>query len=478
MTASPLMASLDASVATALTNASSVEAEQAVIGGILYNPAAFARASEFVTAEDFSEGVHRRIFAAMADLVAGGRALSIPMLKVAIGDLDIADGVTVGAYLARCAAGAMPGVMFVEYVKSVRDLAMRRRLIDIAATAIATAGAEGFGFKTPALASQIVADLDEIASSEQPATMRRVQISDAACEAIRQTIDLGEGKAGRGLSTGLRDLDEVLGGLERGQGSVLAGRPSMGKTAIAVDLSLNVSKAGYGVFYVSLEMGGVPLAQRALASMVYDDARSRPIHYSSIARGLRSKAEIDRLERAAHDLSRVKFIIEQQAHLSVSQITARVRQAKAALELEGVDLALVVVDHLGLVASSSRYKGDRVREIGEISSSLHAMARECDVHVMMLSQLSRAIESREDKRPQLHDLRESGEIEQNADAVMGVFREAYYLERGAQTAETMSRLEIVRNQIEIGVLKNRQGPTGPVRLFADIACNAIRGLAP
>jgi replicative DNA helicase len=213
-----------------------------------------------------------------------------------------------------------------------------------------------------------------------------------------------------------------------------------------------------------------------MSMAVFDDYGSSPVPFYRIAKGDVPDSDMPRLEEAAANLRDVPFWIEQKAGLNVAQIAARTRNAKLAMENRGIQLALVVVDHLGLVAPSGRYRGDRVREIGEISINLHSLARECGVHVMMLSQLSRAIESREDKRPQLHDLRESGEIEQNADQVMGVYREAYYLSKQDQTPEVISRLAEVGKLVEIGILKNRQGPVGQAVLFADMGSNAIREL--
>ncbi len=216
--------------------------------------------------------------------------------------------------------------------------------------------------------------------------MRRVSIGESARDAFVGCVEVKEGKPSRGLRTGLADLDTMIGGLERGAGLVLAGRPSMFKTGVAVEIARNVAKSGKGVFYVSLEMGAGLLAQRALSSVAYDDGGA-PIQYTRIAAGRVSGREVERLERASAELDRLPFIIEQQPGLTVSQIGARVRRAIIQQKERGVDLALVIVDHIGLVGASSRYRGDRVREIGEISANLHALARETDTHVMMLSQL-------------------------------------------------------------------------------------------
>jgi replicative DNA helicase len=316
--------------------------------------------------------------------------------------------------------------------------------------------------------------LDEIATADIAPTLRAVSLGEAGRRAYSAAVDASNGAPTRGIPTGLAGLDATIGSLERGQGSILAARPSMGKTLLALQIAMNAAQAAHGVVYFSHEMGDIPLAQRALVAVMFDDASGGdPVAYSRIARGRLSGLGIERLDRASAALDAYPLRIEPQPGLSVSQIAARTRQAKKLFEASGTELGLIVVDHIGLVGASSRYAGDRVREIGEISGALHAVAREHDVHVLMLCQLSRAIESRADKRPQLHDLRESGEIEQNADLVMGVYREAYYLERSGSPEDAL-RLPDFENVAEIGVLKNRQGPTGTVNLFVDLAANAAR----
>lgn len=453
-----------------------IEAEQAVLGCILIWPESYLAASQVIKVEHFAEPLHQRIYEIAGALVAEGKVPSPITIKTYLGNQAVSESMNASQYLAHLAACAMPAASVSGAASLVVDLAARRRIISIAEEAIAVAYDTPVGTRADQVASDAVSALDEIAIMGVSESMRRSTIGQAARKAIDSSARRKAGEPVRGVSTGLMTLDAMLGALERKQGSVLAGRPSMGKTACAVAMAMSAADAGAGVLYISLEMGDVPLAQRAMASKCFGQGPG--IEYSRIARGRVSEQEIGRLDIASRHLDRLPFLIEQQPGLSVSQISARARQAASYMASKGRELELVVVDHLGLVGASSRYKGDRVREIGEISAGLHGLAKELDVHVMMLSQLSRAIESRDDKRPQLHDLRESGELEQNADVVMGVYREAYYLERkGNRTIEEDGRLIACENELEIGVLKNRQGPTGPARLFCNIGCNAVKDLA-
>lgn len=462
-------------VVEAIMAATNIECEQTVLGAIIVAPRLFQPIADILNPEDFSENLHCRIFECMADLAAQGKPISLLMLKAGIGDADLG-GISLSQYLARCASEAPVMQGAIELARTVRDLAMRRRLVHISADAIQAAKAARMTVRTSELASQVVAALDEVASADDPATMKAISLADAGASVIAGVHAAKEGTGTHGLQTGLKTLDAMVGGLRAGEGSVLAARPSMGKSAVALEVSYNIAAAGKAVFYVSLEMGGAKLAERVMSSLCFSQFSRDPIPYTRIAKGLISDSEMGRLEDAAAHLRDVPFLIEQKPGLTVAQIAARVRRARLMFESAGRELELVVIDHLGLIAPSGRYRGDRVREIGEISTNLHAVARECGVHVMMLCQLSRAIESREDKRPQLHDLRESGEIEQNADLVMGLFREDYYLSRVEQTADVQSKRAEVGHLLEVGVLKNRQGPTGQVVLFADMASNAVREL--
>lgn len=218
-------------------------------------------------------------------------------------------------------------------------------------------------------------------------------------------------------------------------------------------------------------MGANPLATRVLSLVTAE--RGAGVPYFRLAKGQVSAAELAAVEQASIELDALPLVIEQRPGLTVTQIVGKARQVAQQFAAQGMGLGLVVVDHLGLVRPSSRYSGLRTLEVGEISAGLQALARELDVHCLALSQLNRNVEARADKRPQLSDLRDSGDLEQNADLVFAAYRESYYLERSSEP-DDQARLLDVENTIEVGVLKNRQGPIGRADLWADMPCNLVR----
>ncbi len=455
-----------------------IEAEQALLGAILVNNDAWGRVEQIITAADFSEDVHARIFDACSELIADGKRATPISLKGMLQEQDLG-GITVFQYLARLASEATTIINAPDYARSIRDFSDRRQIIEIARDASFTAQTAPISLKTSKIASEMVSRLDAIASAGLSMNMRRITIGAAARQAYDRVADIKAGKPIRGILTGLVDIDAMVGALERGQGSILAGRPSMGKTALSLQIAYNVASSGTPVLVHSLEMAGIPLAQRILASIMFDDGYGPPVDYSNINRGLISRSDMERMDAAARELEKIPLYIEQQPGVSMSQIAARTRQLKGQLEADGKELGLFIVDHIGLVAPSGRYRGNPNKELGEISAGVHQLAKETDTHGMMLSQLSRKCEERENKRPQLSDLRESGELEQNGDLIIGAFREAYYLSRlgNGMTHDQQSQLASCQNELEAIVLKQRQGATGTVRLFADMATNSIRGAA-
>jgi len=278
-----------------------------------------------------------------------------------------------------------------------------------------------------------------------------------------------------GLSTGLTDLDAKLGGLQNSDLIILAGRPSMGKTALATNIAYNIAKAyrteeqpdgsakvvdGGVVGFFSLEMSAEQLATRILSEQA-------EISSEKIRRGMITEDEFRRLVRVSQEMSQIPLYIDQTGGISIAQLAARARKLKRQR-----GLGLLVVDYLQLLTGSSRRSAEgRVQEVSEITTSLKALAKELNVPIIALSQLSRAVEQREDKRPQLADLRESGSIEQDADVVMFVFREEYYVERRKPSESNVEELlkwqqemTLVHGKAEVIIGKQRHGPTGTVQL--------------
>jgi replicative DNA helicase len=461
------------------TPINATEIEQYVLGTILMNGALFARISDILSPDDFAEELHGRIFGVIAELAKEGTTPGLFAVRPCLGEHALGDGITTGQYLARlCAEGGAVPALLTEYAKQIRSFASWRRMGEIADAMKAASTSFGGGASPAKFASELVSSLDPIIAAARSSQVRRVSIGDAAESAASIAFDRMSGKPTRTLATGLADLDSRIGGLEPGEFSIIAGRPSMGKTAVVLEIGRNVAKEGKGVLYFSLEMGGEQLAYRVISSTMFDTTPpgSSPLYYSSIARGRMNDREAERMEQTRRQLKGMPLEIDPESGLSMAQIAARVRRMKEEFAAKGVDLALVIIDHLGLVRASSRYSGNRTNEMGEISAACKALAKDTDTHVMSLSQLNRAAEGRSDKRPILSDLRESGNLEQDADLVIGAFREAYYLQSSAE-AEDIARMLTVKNVLELVVLKQRQGPVGSVALFAEMGANAIRDAA-
>jgi replicative DNA helicase len=453
--------------------------EAELLGAILITNSAFEVIESIVTADDFHEGLHKQLFETFASVRETSGGLITPRLVIAAMGSDhsssIADGVSVGQYVARLAAEACTPSQAPAYARQIREFANRRKILTAAETMAAGVHANQ---SSADIAGAGIELLDEIAMQASAGSTPQVSLREANDKSL-QRMQHGMQNPGKlaGMSWGLRGLDSKTGGLKRGEMFVLAGRPGMGKTALALCVARATAAAGEPTFFASLEMGDVSLSDRNLADVAFE--RNRPIPYYDIANGTLNDAQARRIIEAARLQRELPLTIVPAPGLTVSQIAARVRRHKQILERQGRRLGPVIVDHMHIVRPSNRYSGARVNEVGEISAALKGLAKELDVPVIALAQRSRALENRDDKRPTMADLRDSGSIEQDADAIIFVFREAYYLERA--TGETqerenarVDRLIDVRDQLETIIAKQRNGPTGTVKLFCDIACNAVR----
>jgi replicative DNA helicase len=278
-------------------------------------------------------------------------------------------------------------------------------------------------------------------------------------------------------TTGLDDLDKRVGGWPLGQLTVLAGRPGAGKSAVATSAMLRTAKAGNSALFFSLEMVKEQLGARMLTDLAYD--HMLPIVYEDVLNRCVEPRARRRLDAAAEALAKLPVHIEEQRGLTMADVAARSRKIAAALLREGKQLRVIFIDHMMLMRSSDRYAGNRVREVGEISEGLTELAQELDVAVVALCQLNRQVETRDNKRPTLSDLRDSGEVEQNASLVIFLYRSAYYLEQTRYDEPDLEKkrqemLEKTRNKLEFIIAKNRNVRTGVVEAFVDIGANAIR----
>ena len=458
------------------------EAEMGLLGAILINNRAFEHVSEFLRADHFAEPLHGKIYDACATLIERGQRADPTTLKHFFDNDGAYDEIGGAAYLARLAADAITVINAADYGRLIHDLSLRRQLIDLGTDVVN----DGYGTDLERLATQQIETAEQrlydiATTGEYDAGLRPFTSALAGAITMAQAAFRREGRLA-GLASGFHNLDLLLGGLHKSDLVILAGRPSMGKTALATNIAFNVVKAyrrdtdapssaapddGGVVGFFSLEMSAEQLASRILA----EEAQ---VLSDKIRKGELNDTEFSKLVSASQSLQRAPFFIDDSPALSVSALRTRARRLK---RQRGLDL--VVVDYLQLLQGSHIARNEnRVQEISEITRGLKTLAKELDVPVLALSQLSRAVEQREDKRPQLSDLRESGTIEQDADVVMFIFREEYYLERSEPTRradesedqyqgrhmrwqENMGKVE---NLAELIIAKQRHGPTGKVEL--------------
>lgn len=452
-----------------------LEAEQALLGAILVNNEALDRVSGFLSPAHFFDPLHGRIFETLATLIHAGKTATPVTVKTFFENAEPIDAnLTVPQYLGRLAANATTVINAAEYGRTIYDLSTRRSLIIIGEDLVNTAYDSAVDHPPRAQIEEAEGRLYSLA--EQNKYGKGFETFKSALITAVEMANSAFQRAGHlsGASTGLSDLDNKLGGLQRSDLIILAGRPSMGKTALVTNIAYNVAKAYRGerqadgsmktvdggiVGFFSLEMSSEQLATRILAEQA-------EISSEKIRRGMIDENEFRKLSEVASEMSRIPLYIDQTGGITIAQLSARARKLK---RQNGLDL--LVVDYLQLLAGSKlSSSANRVQEITEITTGLKALAKELVVPIIALSQLSRQVEQREDKRPQLSDLRESGSIEQDADVVMFVFREEYYVERlkpaegTPEFADWMTKMSLVSGKAEVIIGKQRHGPVGTVEL--------------
>ena len=451
-----------------------IDAEQALLGAILVNNEALDRVSGFLDGSHFYEPIHREVFEVATMLIQAGKQATPITLRTFFENAAPIDAeLTVPQYLVRLATNATTIINAADYGRTIYDLAVRRSLIVIGEDMVNTA------FDSPVDASpelQIQEAEGQLYALAESGKYGQgfVDFGHALTEAINMANSAYQ-RDGQlsGLSTGLNDLDGKMGGLQSSDLIILAGRPSMGKTALVTNIAYNVAKNyeseilpdgtrkllnGGCVGFFSLEMSAEQLATRILSEQA-------EIASEKIRRGMIDQSEFDRLYEVSQVMSKAPLFIDQTGGITIAQLSARARKLK---RQRGLDL--LIVDYLQLLSAGKRSGEGRVQEITEITTGLKALAKELEVPIIALSQLSRQVEQREDKRPQLSDLRESGSIEQDADVVMFVFREEYYVERlkpnegTAEFTEWQQKMIQVAGKAEVIIGKQRHGPVGTVGL--------------
>ncbi|MBT8472049.1 MAG: replicative DNA helicase [Marinicaulis sp.] len=464
----------------------SLDAEQSILGAVLFDNEIFYRASSFLKSEHFYDPVHQLIYDACSELINSGRLASPITLDTYLSKTPGYSEAGGKKYLEQIAANVPSTTGAIDYAKIVFDLSVCRGLMTIGSEMMDRA-------KTSDLEDSPVRQLEDAEQSlyKLAETGKYGSGFKTFRTAITEAIELANAAVKRdggmaGAATGLRDLDRMMGGLHPSDLVILAGRPSMGKSSLGVNIGVNVAKAlktekqpdgsiktveGGVVGLFSLEMSAEQIATRIISEF------SR-VPSEKIRRGDVDQAEFDKIYHAARELEKLPFHIDDTGGISIAQVAARARRLK---RQHGLDL--LIIDYIQLLSGSARRNDGRVQEITEISQGLKALAKELNIPIIGLAQLSRQVEQRDDKRPQLSDLRESGSIEQDADVVLFVFREKYYLSRsepreGSEDhVKWMARLDEVGDTAEVIIGKQRHGPIGKVDLHFEEKFTKFSNLA-
>ena len=439
-----------------------IEAEQSVIGSILLSNEIFDDINIFISSKNFYDPMHQKIYSAIEKLIYSGMLANPITLKNYFENEK--DELNVPEYLVKITKFSTSSRQAIEYSKLIYDLFVKRELIKISENIIDTAKLNDLDHDGQTIIENFEKSLFDLA--EKGSFNSSIVKFD---EAMKMTIEMASSAYKNeegivGVPSGLTDLDDRLGGMHKSDLIIIAGRPSMGKTALATNIAFHAAKKiqddgrKSSVAFFSLEMSSEQLSTRILAE------QSR-IKSNDIRRGRISEEQFDKFIETSKNISELPLYIDETPAISIAAMSNRARRIK---RLFGLDL--IVVDYIQLMKGTTFNKDGRVQEISQITQGLKAVAKELSVPVLALSQLSRAVEQRDDHKPQLSDLRESGSIEQDADVVMFVYREAYYLERKeprpatVEHAEWQAKMSEVSNLAEIMISKQRHGPTGNIML--------------
>ncbi len=438
-----------------------IEAEQSVLGSILTQNEIFDEITGIVSEKNFYDPLHQKIFLSIQNLIFKGLLANPITLKNYFENDE--DELNVPEYLIKITKFSTSSRQAIEYSKIIYDTFVRRELIKISENIIDTAKLNDINITGKSIIENSEKTLYDLA--EKGNLHNSIIKFD---EAIRQTIDMASSAYKNeegivGVPTGLKDVDDRLGGLHKSDLIIIAGRPAMGKTALATNIAFNAAQSIQSngkkscIAFFSLEMSSEQLSTRILAE------QSR-IKSNDIRRGKITEEQFEQFLETSKNISELPLYIDETPAISVAALSNRARRIK---RLYGLDM--VVVDYIQLMRASN-YKEGRVQEISEITQGLKALAKELAVPVLALSQLSRAVEQRDDKKPLLSDLRESGSIEQDADVVMFVYRESYYLKSKeprpatVEHAEWQAKMNEVSHLAELIIGKQRHGPTGNITL--------------
>ena len=440
-----------------------LEAEQTVLGSILLSNEIYDEITD-INEDSFYNPVNKKIFKIIHDLMSKGLLANPITLKNFFSSEDELSDIGGSEYLVKLTKFSTSKLQIKYYVNLLHDLKIRRSLIDISRETLDEALNKNSEINAEQIIESAEKKLFDIAERGK-FNRSYIEFKEALTQTIAMASSAYKNEEGIvGVPSGLRDLDDRLGGMHNQDLIIIAGRPSMGKTALATNIAFNASKSllargnKSSIIFFSLEMSSEQLSTRILSE------QSR-IKSNDIRRGKINQDDLDKFIETSRNLENLPLFIDDTPAITISTLSNRARRIK---RLHGLDL--VIVDYIQLMKSGNYRNEGRVQEVAEITQGLKALAKELDVPILALSQLSRAVEQRDDKKPQLSDLRESGSIEQDADVVMFVYREEYYLEKleprvgTAEHVEWQEKMNLVHNLAELIIGKQRHGPTGVIRL--------------
>lgn len=455
----------------------SFETEAALLGAVMLEARMADIIGEIVSPDEFYYPLHGRIFAAVLNEVANGRTPSPVLLRNQfVDDPDIAayGGV---AYLANLTGSGAAMIGARDFAKSIADLAKRRRLLD------------KMRLLTEDVTSRIDQPVEELVDSLDGAMAEALQKSELASAAsiadawdatMREIEDEAAGRAPRGIEIQrLPDWNAVVGQMRGGEVTILAGRPSMGKTAVAMAVLAGAGQAGAGALFISLEMEKKELMKRAITDLIYQHGESAS--FDQVQKGKFNEFDRQRIHDARRAIDSWPVQLYDPPTLRIGRLAMTIRRYQRRMAGKGQQLKVVIIDYLGLIQPDNA-KASRYEQVSLISRTVKQIAKECGVHIIVLAQLNRQVEQREDKRPMLSDLRDAGDIEQDADNVVFVYREQYYLERAEPDPADMKKrpgwetsMDAARDRVELICAKRRNGSVGKRTCWFFGSHQAVRG---
>ncbi|AVX04314.1 DNA helicase [Maritalea myrionectae] len=435
-----------------------------IIGSFIMSPESLMTYADQIDAEWFEDEACATLWTIMANQAREGLVFSWSSLLAEFED-HMEDRKLASKMLAHIAAMAIPVGLINGSIDYLKKRWMRRSLREIASEI--QVNANNPQYRPKDAVTDAIAALDRVQSSS---TSARALTLGAANTKLAKKME--DPEAAAGASTGLKALDEKVNAFARGELFVLAGRPGMGKSAFALSTLRNTAKLGHGVLFFSFEMPETEVSARMVSDELYGQDRDAfAPSFSLINKGRLSPDNKARVISKFEETEELPFIIEPSPRLTMAEVTARSREKKAALQSRGIELEVICIDHLDHVEPTGRYRGNKVEEVAEVSNAARALAKELNCCVLLLSQLNRSVESRDDKRPRMSDLRNSGALEQDAHVVMFVYRDYQYL-KDDPTAEEDALA--AKNDLDLLIKKNRNGETGDIKFHVSIAHNAVR----